>query len=93
MFMIELQYVAPIEKVDEVRNEHLEFLEKYVSKSIFLVSGPKLPRTGGLILADGITKDELDLIINEDPFVKKQMAKYKITEFTPTMGLFSSLAR
>ncbi|MDP4086911.1 MAG: YciI family protein [Bacillota bacterium] len=86
MFIISLMYTVPLEKVDEVRNEHMHFLEKYYKKSIFLSSGPKIPRTGGIILADNTTKEELEKIIQEDPFWKKQIAVYEITEFTPTMS-------
>lgn len=87
LFIINLNYRVPLEKVDEARNEHLEFLEKFYSKSIFLASGPKVPRTGGIILAKNITKDELNYIIKEDPFYQKQIADYTITEFTPTKSV------
>lgn len=85
MFIIQLKYVVPIEKVDEVRNAHLDFLEKYYGKSIFLASGPKVPRTGGIILADGVSKEDLEIIIKEDPFWKNKIAEYEIIEFTPSM--------
>jgi uncharacterized protein YciI len=86
LFIISLTYRVPLEKVDEARNDHLEFLEKCYEKSIFLASGPKVPRTGGIILADHVTKEELEEIIKEDPFYQKQIAEYEITEFTPTMS-------
>ncbi|NRD78006.1 YciI family protein [Bacillus sp. BRMEA1] len=85
MFIINLTYKAPIEKVDEAREEHIKFLQKYYAQSIFLASGPKVPRSGGIILAQEVSRVELETIIQEDPFWIKQIAEYEIIEFSPTM--------
>lgn len=84
MFIIHLQYIVPIETVDEVRAEHLAYLDRYFAKSIFLASGPKVPRNGGIILADGVTREEIENIVRDDPFWKKRIAEYELIEFTPT---------
>ncbi|WP_075981763.1 YciI family protein [Bacillus massilinigeriensis] len=84
MYIINLNYLVPIERVDEVREEHLEYLDRYFSKSIFRVSGPKVPRNGGIILAEGVTREELEVILREDPFFEKKIADYEVIEFTPT---------
>lgn len=89
VLIISLTYKVPLEKVDEARNGHLEFLEKCYEKSIFIASGPKVPRTGGIILAKDVTKEELEGIIKEDPFYQQQIAEYEIIEFTPTMSTLS----
>jgi uncharacterized protein YciI len=85
MFIIDLKYIVPIEKVDEVRDEHIKFLKKYYQKSIFLASGPKVPRNGGVILANEVNREELNIIIMQDPFFEKKIAEYEITEFIPTL--------
>jgi uncharacterized protein YciI len=71
--------------INQARNGHLEFLEKYYEKGIFIFSGPKIPREGGIILASNISKQELETIIKEDPFYQKELANYRIIEFNPTM--------
>jgi uncharacterized protein YciI len=86
MFVINLSYRVPLEQVNEERNGHIEFLEKQYEKKIFIASGPKVPRTGGIILAQNVTKEELEELIKEDPFYQKQIANYEIIEFTPTMS-------
>jgi len=40
-----------------------------------------VPRTGGIILVQAKTKEEVESIINEDPFIKNKLAEYSITEF------------
>ena len=47
---------------------HVRFLKKYYASGHFLVSGRKIPRDGGIILAVGKRRDEIEAIIKEDPF-------------------------
>jgi uncharacterized protein YciI len=86
LFIISLTYKVPLEKVDEARDEHIKFLEKNYERKIFIASGPKIPRIGGIILAHQVTKEELEELIKEDPFYQMGIADYDITEFTPTMS-------
>ncbi|MBS1979105.1 MAG: GTP cyclohydrolase [Bacteroidetes bacterium] len=81
MFIIDLQYIAPLEKIDRHMPEHMKFLRKYYAMNKFLVSGRKVPRTGGIIVCTAGSKDEAERIICEDPFVVSKLAQYTITEF------------
>lgn len=93
MFIIQLQYTASLEMVDKLLDEHKLFLEKYYAAGIFLLSGRKQPRTGGVILASAENRERIEKIIAEDPFNKHELADYTITEFLPSMSneLFQSL--
>jgi uncharacterized protein YciI len=82
MFIVNLTYTQPLEIIDQIRPEHVAFLDKYYAKDIFLVSGPQNPRTGGIIVAHRVNKEELKSILEEDPFFIKKAAKFEITEFT-----------
>lgn len=84
MVIISLTYKKPIEEVEKYIKDHINFLEKYYALDKFVFSGRKNPRTGGIILANNISKIEVQEIIKEDPFYKHQIADYEITEFTPT---------
>ena len=66
-------------------SEHVNFLKKYYKAGNFLVSGRKIPRTGGIIVANANDKKELETIIKEDPFYKNKLAKFEIVEFNPSM--------
>ena len=81
MFVIDLNYIVPLEKLDQHMGDHVKFLRTYYKKNIFIASGRKVPRTGGIILALGRSKDEIEKIISEDPFYIHQLAEFTITEF------------
>ena len=81
MFVIDLNYIAPLEKIDSIMGEHMKFLRKYYKLNAFIASGRKVPRTGGIILVLAKSNEEVEKIINEDPFIINKFAEYKITEF------------
>ncbi|KFF03945.1 YciI family protein [Chryseobacterium luteum] len=84
MFIISLTYKTSLENVERFIPEHNDFLEKHYQSGNFIASGRKEPRTGGIILADAISKKEVEEIIQEDPFYIHQVADYTITEFIPS---------
>ena len=84
MFVVILKYVAPLEKIDAYREEHLCFLDRYYKCGIFIASGPQIPRTGGIIIARCSSKQILEKILHEDPFYIHGFAEHQIYEFTPT---------
>jgi uncharacterized protein YciI len=81
MFVIELTYKVPLAKIDANMRAHVAFLNKYYESGHFLVSGRKIPREGGIILARGSSREEIERIIQEDPFVERGLAEYRIVEF------------
>jgi uncharacterized protein YciI len=81
MFVVDLNYIAPLEKIDAIMGDHMKFLRKYYKQNTFIASGRKLPRTGGIILVLAKSKEEVESIINEDPFVVNKLAEYRVTEF------------
>jgi uncharacterized protein YciI len=91
MFIISIHYTAPLEEMDKHIPDHVKFLDHYYEKldhyyekNIFMASGRKVPRTGGVILAVAESIGEIKKIILDDPFHKLEMAEYTITEFTPS---------
>lgn len=86
MFLIELTYTRPLAEVDNLLGEHSQFLKKYYDEGIFLLSGRKHPRTGGIILARAESMADIEKIISEDPFHRHGLAEYTITEFLPSMA-------
>ena len=84
MFIVNLTYVKELSEVDSFISEHNAFLAKFYAENKFICSGRKIPRSGGIILANIKDRSELDKIIGQDPFFKNGIAKYEITEFSPT---------
>ncbi|OCA70467.1 GTP cyclohydrolase [Chryseobacterium artocarpi] len=84
MFIISLTYKVVLENVEQHIPEHNIFLQKYYDSGFFIASGRKEPRTGGIIISNAQSKEEVLEIIKEDPFYIHQIADYEITEFLPS---------
>ena len=85
MYIISLTYIKPLEEVDVLLEEHVVYLKEQYDLGHFLASGRKVPRTGGVILARGVSREDIETIITLDPFYRHGVAEYEITEFCPTM--------
>ena len=81
MFIINLNYIVPLDQLDAHMTDHVKFLQKYYKKNVFVASGRKVPRTGGIILALANSKEDVEAIIKEDPFYTHRLAEFTITEF------------
>ena len=81
MFVIELTYKVPLADIDAHMTAHVLFLKKYYASGNFLVSGRKIPRNGGIILAVGPSRRQIEVIVEEDPFYKHGLADFRIIEF------------
>jgi len=81
MFVIELTYRADLPAIDARMREHMRFLNKHYASGHFLVSGRKIPRDGGIILAIGKDRAEIEAIAQQDPFVTNGLAEARVIEF------------
>jgi uncharacterized protein YciI len=81
MFIIELMYRAELSEIDAAMRPHMAYLKKHYAAGRFLISGRKVPREGGIILALAASREELEAIVKEDPFVARGLAEYRIVEF------------
>jgi uncharacterized protein YciI len=84
MFVIELIYKTDLAQIDAHMRAHVAFLKKHYDSGNFLVSGRKVPRDGGIILAVGKDRAEIQTIIETDPFVARGLADFRIIEFRPS---------
>ena len=70
MYVIMLNYVKPLADVDRVLPEHVEFLKEQYARGNFLLSGRKVPRSGGVIMAKSMPLKEIKGILKSDPFCR-----------------------
>lgn len=82
LFIVSLTYKISLDKIDKFRLAHMKFLEDCYEKKLFIASGPKVPRTGGVIIAKTDSKNSLDKVLANDPFIIHNLASYDIVEFT-----------
>lgn len=81
LFIIDLSYKAPLEKLDEAMKAHVKFLDEHYESGHFIASGRKVPRTGGIILATAVSKTEVESWMKSDPFYKLDLTDFIVTEF------------
>ena len=81
MFIIELIYKVDLATIDKHMPAHVKFLKKYYAAGTFVVSGRKVPRDGGIIVAAGDSRAQIEAIAAEDPFVAQGLAEARVIEF------------
>lgn len=83
MFVIIVEYTADLTAVDAVMPAHLEWLDQHYRSGLFLASGRRVPRTGGVVLAQGELA-AVEAAVAADPFTTEGVARSTIIEFAPS---------
>ncbi len=93
MYLLSTEYIVEISVIDALLPEHLEWVKKHYAEGTFVASGVKTPRTGAVILARGISREELEVILADDPFARHGAAVCTIIEvaFSRSAPGFESL--
>ncbi|MGH2967591.1 MAG: YciI family protein [Solirubrobacteraceae bacterium] len=93
MFVLLLSYIKPIEAVDALMREHVAWLSKQYEAGRFVVSGRRIPRTGGVVVARGDDRKEMEDIAASDPFVIGGVATVEVIQFraSQTAGRIDAL--
>ena len=73
--------MAPLAEIDASMPAHMKFLKKYYAAGHFVVSGRQVPRAGGIILAVGDSREQIEAIAREDPFYARGLADVRVIEF------------
>lgn len=84
LFIVDIEYVVPLDEVEPLIPDHVAFLDRNYAQGHFLASGAKVPRTGGVIVAVSESREQVEDIIRADPFHARGIARYTVTEFRPT---------
>jgi len=83
MFLILLSYKKPIEIIDQYLVQHRAYLDECYQKNYLICSGPKNPRTGGVLISQLNNQADVIKMLENDPFTKHDIADYEIIEFQP----------
>ncbi len=81
MFVLLLTYVKPLADVDALMRDHMAWVDEHYRAGRFLVSGRRIPRTGGVILARGDDREEIEALAASDPFVSGGVATCEVVQF------------
>ena len=75
MFIVTLTYLKPVEDVDALMDAHVAWLKKGYADGLFIASGRRIPRTGGVILARSGHEEALRAYLARDPFAIRGAAR------------------
>jgi uncharacterized protein YciI len=81
MILILIRYVKPIEEVEALTPQHRAFMDELVREGKLIVSGPREPRTGGVLLTTFETEVEAMKRLVDDPFFEHGVAEYEAIRF------------
>jgi len=84
-FLLEGEHLVPFEQRDPALiAAHRAFLQQGYDKGRFLLSGPHVPPSGGVLVARAESLEELNSFLADEPFVKARLMRFKnIVEFNP----------
>ncbi|WP_449507744.1 YciI family protein [Enterobacter ludwigii] len=85
VYIVILTYIKPLDEIDAAIPAHVEWLKKGYAEGIFLASGRRSPRNGGVILAKCESLASFEERLREDPFQKLKLATVEIIPFEPSM--------
>ncbi|MDP5226771.1 MULTISPECIES: YciI family protein [Arthrobacter] len=83
MIVVSLSYKVPLDVVEFHSPAHMEWVNDGYAKGLFVASGRKSPRTGGILLSTA-TLEEVQAAVERDPFNVNGVAAFDIEEFVPT---------
>ena len=84
MFVVELTYTAPLERIDAALADHIAWLDKQYAEGVIIASGRKQPRDGGVLIAVAPDRAAVEALVATDPFALAGVGEYRITEFIAT---------
>lgn len=88
--VIVIRYRVPIEQIEANTDAHRAYLRSLAAEGTLLVSGPMVPRTGGVLILrvpDGEgAAAAIDRVRDGDPFWQLGLANYELLQWAPTIG-------
>jgi uncharacterized protein YciI len=81
LFLVLIRYTRPAGELDRLRPAHREFLRRHYDAGRLIVSGPRVDRTGGVVLARGASAGEVAAWFVDDPYARAGAADYEVVEF------------
>lgn len=83
MFIVTLTYTVPNDEIDRHLEAHMDWLKEGYTSGLFLAAGRRVPRTGGMIFAEG-SREAVETMLRRDPFHINGVSEYTISEVNIT---------
>jgi uncharacterized protein YciI len=86
MFLVLLPLSANRARAPELLAAHKAWIQRGLDEGVFLLVGGLQPQGGGMILAQGLSREALELRVKADPFVEHDVVGFELIEFAPTFA-------
>lgn len=83
MFVILVNYQKSLDVIDTLLPAHRAYLDIGYQQNYLIASGPRNPRTGGILLSQLTDRAVLEAFLSQDPYQLEGVASYEIIEFSP----------
>ncbi|WP_306992502.1 YciI family protein [Amycolatopsis thermophila] len=84
MFIVLIDYTAPVEEVDYYLADHAKWLDRHFQSGEFLAAGRRAPHSGCVIVTRPMAQVHLEAVIAANPIVQRHLAQFRIIEFSAT---------
>lgn len=82
-FLVQIHYTVPVESLGDAIRLHREFLQLGYDRGWLLMSGPRVPANGGIVIARAPSQQELEDFFADDPYKLSGLATHTFVEFNP----------
>jgi uncharacterized protein YciI len=84
MHIVFLRFTERKSDAGKFMQGHKDWIQRWFDAGCFLLTGSLNPQTGGVILVDRISREELDQLVMQDPFVEQGIVTPEIVELVPS---------
>lgn len=82
-FVVHVIYLKAFDEIEPFVPSHRAYLDRSVESGALLLSGPLVPRTGGLLFMRGKDRPSIERILSGDPYALAGVARFEVLEFQP----------
>ena len=87
MYLMISKYLVPLAEVDQVRDDHLAFLDGLEAQGLVVSAGRQDPPAGGVVILNVNDEARARELMADDPYVVRGIAEYTATGWVPARGV------
>lgn len=87
MYLMISKYLVPLAEVDQLRDDHLAFLDGLEAEGLMVTAGRQNPPAGGVVILNVDDEARAWEIMANDPYVVRGIAEYQATGWVPSRGV------
>ena len=84
MFIVLLKFSENKSQAGKYMEAHNEWIKRGFDEGVFLLVGSFQPKLGGAVIAHNTSLADLQVRVNDDPFVAANVVSVEILEITPS---------